>query len=95
MGKIARLCQIDCHTWPQSHAGIDLMPDRMNLDFLKLLYCEFQKFEVMTMSVVTVAGQPKKHANPSYKVTKHQILSSNVGLLLVVILNFIVGHPDA
>ena len=65
MFKNDRPCQIDCHTWPQSHAGIDLMPDRMNLDSLKLLYCEFQNFEVMTMSVVTVGGQPKKHANPS------------------------------
>ena len=27
------------------------MPDKMNLDF-KLLYCEFQKYKVMTMSVV-------------------------------------------
>ena len=32
----------------------------MNLDYLttKLLYCEFQKYEVMTRSVV--GGQPKK-----------------------------------
>ena len=48
------------------------MPDKMNLDYLKLLYCEFQKYEVMTMSVV--GGQPKKkkkHANTSYKATKH------------------------
>jgi len=44
------------------------MPDKMNLD-LKLLYCEFQKYEVMTMSVV--GGQPRKHANTSYKATKH------------------------
>ena len=44
------------------------MPDKMNLD-LKLLDCEFQKYEVTTMSVV--GGQPKKHANPSYKETKH------------------------
>ena len=41
----------------------------LNLDYLKLLYCEFQKCEVMTMSVVS--GQPKKHANTSYKATKH------------------------
>ena len=47
----------------------------MNLDYLKLLYCEFQKYKVMTMSVI--GGQPKKkkqkkkHANPSYKATKH------------------------
>ena len=44
----------------------------MNLDYLttKLLYCEFQKYEVMTRSVVD--GQPKKkHANLSYRATKH------------------------
>ena len=34
------------------------MPDKMNLDYFKLLYCEFQKYKVMTMSVV--GGQPKK-----------------------------------
>ena len=45
------------------------MPDKMDLDYLKLLYCEFQKYEVMTMSVV--GGQPKRHANPNYKATKH------------------------
>ena len=39
------------------------------LDYLKLLYCEFQNYEVMTMSLVD--GQPKKPANPSYKATKH------------------------
>ena len=53
------------HTWPRSHAGIDPMPDKMNLDYIKLLNCEFQKHEFMTMSVV--GG----HANPSYKATKH------------------------
>ena len=48
----------------------------MNLHYLKLLYCEFQKYKVMTMCVV--GGQPKKkqnktkkHANPSYKAAKH------------------------
>ena len=45
------------------------MPDKMNLDHLKQLYCEFQKCEVMTMSVV--GGQPNKHTNPSYKAIKH------------------------
>ena len=48
---------------------MDPMPDKMNSEHLKLLYCEFQKYEVMTMSVV--GGQPKKKkkkiANPSYK----------------------------
>ena len=45
------------------------MPDKMNLDKLKLFYCEFQKYEVMTMSVV--GDQPKKHTNTSHKATKH------------------------
>ena len=38
------------------------MPDKMNLDYLKLLYCEFQKHEVMTKPVV--GGQPKKTPKP-------------------------------
>ena len=44
------------------------MPDKMNL---KLLYCAFQKYEVMTISAE--GGQPKekKKTNPSYKATKH------------------------
>ena len=48
------------------------MPDKMNLDYFNLLYCEFQKYEVMTMSVE--GGPPKKntkHANTSYKATEH------------------------
>ena len=49
------------------------MPDKMNLEYLKLLYCEFQKYKVMAMSVED--GQQKKtkkkHANSSYKATKH------------------------
>ena len=53
-----------------NYAGFDPMPDKMNLDYLKLLYCEFQKYEVMNFSVV--GGHPKKkHANPNYKATKH------------------------
>ena len=46
------------------------MPGKMNLD-LKLLYCEFQKYEVMTMVVVGGQPQEKKNANTSYKATKH------------------------
>ena len=50
------------------------MPNKMNLDvgYLKLQYREFQKYEVMTMAVV--GGLPKKkkkHANTSYKASKH------------------------
>ena len=52
-----------------THAGIDPMPDKMNLDHLNLFYCEFHKDEVLTMSVV--GGQPKRHANPSYKAAKN------------------------
>ena len=46
---------------------------------LKLLYCEFQKYKVMTMSVVDVQLK-KKHANPSYKATNlsHQMHFSNL-----------------
>ena len=41
------------------------MPEKMNnLNYLKLLYCEFQKYKVMTMSVV--GGQHKIYTNPSY-----------------------------
>ena len=52
------------------------MPNKMNLDvgYLKLQYREFQKYEVMNMSVV--GGLPKKqnkkkHANTSYKASTH------------------------
>ena len=38
---------------------------------LKLLYCEFQKYEVATMSVIGGRPKKKKHANSSYKTTKH------------------------
>ena len=52
------------------------MPDKMNLDYVKLRHCEFQKYKVMTMSVV--GGQPGKHANTSYKATKHIECTSNL-----------------
>jgi len=50
-------------------SSVDPMPDKINLDYLKLVYGDFQKYKVMTMSVV--GAQPKRHANPSYKATKH------------------------
>ena len=59
---------LDWLTWPWCDTCMDPMPDKINSDYLKLLYCKFQKYEVMTMSVVDV--QPKRHANPSYKATK-------------------------
>ena len=34
------------------------MPDKVNLAYLKLVKCEFQKYEVLTMSVA--GGQPQK-----------------------------------
>ena len=48
------------------------MLDKMNLDHLRLLYCEFQKYEVMTMTVV--GGWSKKHANP--RCIKQQNISN-------------------
>ena len=46
------------------------MPDKMNLS-QQLLYSEFQKYEVMTMSVVR--GPPKKkNKNTEIPVTKQQ-----------------------
>ena len=44
------------------------MPDKMNLDYLKLIYCGCQKYEVMTMSVI--GGPPKTHSNPSWKASQ-------------------------
>ena len=44
----------------------------MNLDYLKMLYCECQKYDVMTMSVVG-SQQRKKKENKKLgcKATKH------------------------
>ena len=57
------------------------MPDKMN--HLKLLYCEFQRYEVMTMSVV--GGQSKKNTQiPVYISNKtHRTHFSNLWLLVV------------
>ena len=52
---------------PWCLAGVDPTADKMKLDYLNLLYCEFQKYEVMTMSVV--GG--RKHANTSCKGKKN------------------------
>ena len=51
------------------------MPDKMNLDYLKLLNCEFQKYEVRTTSVA--AGQPKKK-NTQIPVIKQQNISNTL-----------------
>ena len=51
------------------------MPEKMNLDYLKLLYCEFQKCKVMTMSVI--GGQPKKTQIPAAKHIEHTFLISD------------------
>ena len=56
----------------------------MNLDYLKLLNCEFQKYELTVMSVVG-AQLKKQHANPSYKATERILKThcSNLWLFLV------------
>ena len=46
------------------------MPDKMNLDYFNLLYCEFQKYEVMTTSVE--GGQQKKPQNTQIPAIKQQ-----------------------
>ena len=43
------------------------MPDKISLNYLKLLY--YEKYEVVTLC--EGGGQPKKNAKPSYKATKH------------------------
>ena len=61
---VMRVLIVDARSFQDRHLGLtdtrvfDLMPNTMNLNHLKLLYCEFHKYEVMTMSVVD--GQPKK-----------------------------------
>ena len=73
----------DWHTWPRSRAGINPTPDKMNLDYLKLLYCEFQKYEVMTMSLG--GGQPKKARKSQLQGNKtHRTHFSNLWVLLVI-----------
>ena len=53
------------------------MLDNMNLDYLKLLYCEFQMEQVMTMYLV--GGQPKKKKKNTQKpVMTHQNTSSAI-----------------
>ena len=47
----------------------DPTPDKMNLDHLKRLYCEFQKYEVMTMSVVGGRWSAKKKKKKKKKKT--------------------------
>ena len=41
---------------------------------LKLLYCEFQNYDVMTMS--EVGSQPKKHSNPTYTIKQQNTLNA-------------------
>lgn len=53
---------------PQITAEKETDARQVELDYLKLRYCGFQKYEVTTMSVA--GGLPKKHANTNYKATK-------------------------
>ena len=46
------------------------MPEKMNLDYFKLLCCEFQKYETVC-SRWSAEKKKSKHANTSYKATKH------------------------
>ena len=59
------------------------MLDNMNLDYLKLLYCEFQMEQVMTMYLV--GGQPKKkkktRKNQLWPTKTHRAPFSNLWLL--------------
>ena len=56
---LTHLVAISC--WYRSDARQD--------ESQKMLYCKFQKYEVMTMSVVE--GQPKSHENATNKATRH------------------------
>ena len=62
---LTHLGSISC--WHQS----DVIQQELRLSQDAYIYCEFQKYEAMTMSVI--CGQPKKHThtNTSYKATKH------------------------
>ena len=51
---------------PRCYPGIDPMPDKMDLDYLKLLYRKFQD-HVCSRCL----AKEKKHPNTSYKATKH------------------------
>ena len=59
------------------------MPDKMNLDDLKLLYCEFHKYEVMTMSLV--GAQPKNtRKSQLWSHKTHRTYFSNLRLFLAI-----------
>ena len=66
----------------RSHAGIDPMPEKTNLHCLKLLYCEFKKYEVMTMSIV--GSQPKKKKKTQIPVLRQQNASNTLFLSLIM-----------
>ena len=67
------------------------MPDKMNLDDLKLLYCEFHKYEVVTMSVV--GAQPKNtRKSQLWSHKTHRTYFSNLRLFLAI---FFLSPPVA
>ena len=67
----------------QDLAAIFLMPDKVNLDYFNLLYCEFQKYEVMTMSVE--CGQQKKNTqNTQIPAIKQQNTSNALFKTLII-----------
>ena len=66
------------------------MPENINLDYPKVLYCEIHNYEVMTMFAL---GAPqKKHAKPSYKATKH-IECTFLIINRKILINLIRFHP--
>ena len=71
---VPRVLIVDARSFEALAAILDYMTHLASMSCwyrsnLRLLYCKFQKYEDMTMSVV--GGQPIKHANTSCKATKH------------------------
>ena len=55
------------HIWPRYHADIDLMPDKMNLDYQAVLYCEFQMYKF----VILVVSQTNTQILVKIKAARH------------------------
>ena len=60
----------DQHIWPRSHAGNDSMPDKMNLYYSKLLYCEFQNFKSMRCMYQCLDGLASQHGAGKWHVNE-------------------------
>ena len=66
---VPRVLIVDARSFETLAAILDYVTHLASVSCWYLLYCEFQKYEDMTKSVV--GGQPIKHANTSCKATKH------------------------